>query len=292
VKNPGVNIQPIADVPSDGAPSHATAVDRTKGGRTIQSIERALDLLDILATGDSEFALHEIAARAGLNNSTCHHLLATLVKRGYVGRNRRTRAYFLGARITELSNSRLKQFNLTDIAMPELKQLNETTRESVHLAVMQGHALVTLAKLESRLPVRVGSDETGKTNAAHATATGKAILAWLPEPEIARVIASNGLARFTEKTIGSIAGLMEDLRLTRRNGYAIDSEEFQPGVVCIGAAIRDHAGAVIGSISCSMPLMRANGKARDKVKTAVKLCAAAISERLGGAKPAPKPSKV
>lgn len=292
MKNPGVNIQPIADTQSDGAPSRATAVDRTKGGRTIQSIERALDLLDILATGDCELALHEIAARAGLNNSTCHHLLATLVKRGYVGRNRRTRSYFLGARITELSNSRLKQFNLTDIAMPELKQLNETTRESVHLAVMQGHALVTLAKLESRLPVRVGSDETGKTNAAHATATGKAILAWLPEPEIARVIASNGLPRFTEKTIGSIAGLMEDLRLTRRNGYAIDSEEFQPGVVCIGAAIRDHAGAVIGSISCSMPQMRADGKARDKVKTAVKLCAAAISERLGGTKPAPKPSKV
>jgi len=213
------------------------------------------------------------------------------VKRGYVGRNRRTRSYFLGARITELSNSRLKQFSLTDIAMPDLRQLNETTRESVHLAVLQGHALVTLAKLESRLPVRVGSDETGKANAAHATATGKAILAWLPEAEIARVIANNGLHKFTEKTIGSIAALMEDLRLTRRNGYALDSEEFQPGVVCIGSAIRDHNGAVIGSISCSMPHMRSKGKARDNVKAAVKLCAAAISERLGGNKPAPKPSK-
>ena len=290
MKNPGVNIQPMADNALDGALPRETA-HRIKGGRTIQSIERALDLLDILASGDSELALHEIAARAGLNNSTCHHLLATLVKRGYVGRNRRTRSYFLGGRITELSNSRLKQFNLTDIAMPELRQLNESTRESVHLAVMQGHALVTLAKLESRLPVGVGSDEAGKTNAAHATATGKAILAWLPEAEIARVIASHGMPRFTDKTIGSIAGLMEDLRLTRRNGYAIDSEEFQPGVVCFGAAIRDHAGAVIGSVSCSMPLMRAKGKERDKVKAAVKLCAAAISERLGGTQAASKSGK-
>ncbi len=290
MKNAGVNIQPIADSHPDGALSRVRA-ERLKAGRTIQSIERALDLLEILATGDSELALHEIAARARLNISTCHHLLATLVKRGYVGRNRRTRSYFLGARITELSNSRLKQFNLTDIAMPELRQLNETTRESVHLAVMQGHALVTLAKLESRLPIGVGSDEPGKTNAAHATATGKAILAWLPEAEIARVIASHGLTRFTENTIGTIAGLMEDLRLTRRNGYAVDSEEFQPGVVCFGAAIRDHAGAVIGSVSCSMPQMRAKGKERDKAKAAVKLCAAAISERLGGVKTAPKPSK-
>ena len=171
--------------------SRAGAPSSRSNGRSTSSI--------FWPTGDSELALHEIAARAGLNNSTCHHLLATLVKRGYVGRNRRTRSYFLGARITELSNSRLKQFNLTDIAMPELKQLNETTRESVHLAVMQGHALVTLAKLEFALPVGVGSDETGKTNAAHATATGKAILAWLPEAEIARVIASHGMPRFTEQ---------------------------------------------------------------------------------------------
>ena len=97
VKNPGVNIHSIADSQPDGALSRIPT-DRIKS-RTIQSIERALDLLDILATGDSELALHEIATRSALNNSTCHHLLATLVKRGYVGRNRRTRSYFLGARI-------------------------------------------------------------------------------------------------------------------------------------------------------------------------------------------------
>ncbi|WP_170937270.1 MULTISPECIES: IclR family transcriptional regulator [Rhodomicrobium] len=263
-----------------------------RSARTIQSIERALDLLDILAAANSELPLGEIAAQSGLNSSTCHHLLATLVKRGYVGRNRRARTYFLGARILELSNSRLKQFNISEIAMPELRQLNHTTGESVHLAVMQGYALVTLAKLDARLPVRVGSDAIGKSNAAHATATGKAILAWLPEPEIARVIANHGLPRFTEKTIGTIAGLMEDLRLTRRNGFSIDNEEFQPGVVCIGAAVRDHAGAVIAAVSCSMPQMRAKGKLREKVKLAVKLCAATISERLGSPKDGAAPNRV
>ena len=289
MKSSGVNIDPIEAGQRDAA-LPIDAAGQIKSGRTIQSIERALDLLDILAA-DRELALHEIAARAGLYTSTCHHLLATLVKRGYVGRDRRTRSYFLGARVTELSNSRLKQFNLADIAMPALRQLNETTREAVHLAVLQGHALVTLAKLDSRLPVGVGSDETGKANAAHATATGKAILAWLPEAEIARVIASNGLPRFTKATIDTIAGLMEDLRLTRRHGFAVDSEEFQLGVVCFGAAIRDHSGAVIGSVSCSMPLMRAKGKERENAKVAVKLCAATISERLGGVNPAAKPHK-
>ena len=255
-----------------------------KGPRTIQSVDRALALLDVLGDASGALPLNEIAAQAGLNVSTCHHLLATLAARGYVGRVPRGRDYFLGPRITELSQRRLGQFSLVDIAMPELRALNDETLESVHLAVLQGNALVTLAKLDSRLPIRVGADEAGKTGAAHATATGKAILAWLPEAEIARVIADTGLRRFTDRTISTIAELMEELRLVRRNGHSVDNEEFQPGVVCYGAAIRDQAGAVIGSISCSMPSMRAEGSHAGKAKAAVKACAAAISERFGSPK--------
>jgi len=256
-----------------------------KEPKTIQSVERALDIMEILAKADGEMALHELAAGANLNTSTCHHLLATLVKRGYAGQTARTRNYFLGPQITELSESRLRQFNLMDIAMPELRRLNDITLESVHLAVMQGLSLVTYARLDSKLPIRVGSDAGGKADAAHATATGKAILAWLPEPEIARVIANGGLKRFTNKTILTISELMEDLRLVRRNGYSLDSEEFQVGVICVGAAIRDQAGAVIGSVSSSMPSMRAEGKHMELVRNSVVDCASAISSRFGRLEP-------
>jgi IclR family acetate operon transcriptional repressor len=278
--NEGSNIL-THQVPGTGKGEEVPAMAKVKGARTIQSVERALDLLEILAGAEQELPLHELAERAGLNVSTCHHLLATLARRGYVGQTPRSRCYFLGSRITELSDSRIKQFNLVDVAMPALRQLNQETLESVHLAVLQGHSLMTLAKLDSRLPIRVGSDETGKANASHATATGKAILAWLPEAEIARVIAETGLHRFTDKTISTIADLMEDLRHVRRNGYAVDNEEFQPDVICVGAAIRDHAGAVIGSVSCSMPRMRASGEHLEKSIAAVKSCAAVISERFG-----------
>jgi IclR family acetate operon transcriptional repressor len=249
--------------------------------RTIQSVERALDLLEILAEANGEMALNALAGKSGLNISTCHHLLATLIKRGFAGQTPRTRSYFLGPRITDLSESRLKQFNLLDVAMPELRRLNDLTLESVHLAVMQGVSLITLAKLESKLPIRVGTDDALKTDAAHATATGKAILAWLPEAEIARVIAHGNLKRFTEKTISTISELIEDLRLVRRNGYALDNEELQPGVVCVGSAIRDHSGAVIGSISCSMPRMRADGDHMDVVRRSVIECTSLISTRFG-----------
>lgn len=250
-------------------------------GRTVQSVERAFDILELLADAGRELQLREVAQITGLNVSTCHHLLSTMVKRGYAGQNPRGRTYFVGSKVLELSDSRLRQFDILDVAMPELRRLNQATGESVHLAVMQGHDLTTLAMLESTQPIRVGSDGSGKTNAAHATATGKAILAWLPETEIARVIAEKGLSRFTDKTITGIADLMEDLRHVRRNGFAVDREEFQPGVTCIGSAIRDHAGAVIGSISCSMPNIRANSEHFDAVKGAVRQTTTVLSELLG-----------
>jgi IclR family acetate operon transcriptional repressor len=271
----------IDDVPLDGLA--ADAEPRAKQPRTIQSLERALNLVDILAFSQSELALNELASRAALNVSTCHHLLATLVKRGYVGQNPRTRGYYLGNRITELSNARIKQFNLIEIAMPELKRLNETTRETVLLSALQGHTLVTLAKLNSQMPVGVGSEEYGQSGGAHATGTGKAILAWLPDAEIARTIADAGLPLFTERTIGTLAELIEEFRHVRRNGYAIDDEEFQHGVFGVGAAIRNMTGAVIGAVSCLIPKMRAENEYTARAITEVKNCAAAISERLGAA---------
>ena len=146
-----------ADTVGAGVPG---AQKRDKIPKTIQSVERALDILEILAEADSEMALNELASGAHLNTSTCHHLLATLVKRGYAGQTSRTRNYFLGPQITELSDSRLKQFNLLDIAMPELRRLNEKTLESVLASLgLHGHdcGAHTAFQLRERLVTRVGA---------------------------------------------------------------------------------------------------------------------------------------
>ena len=262
-------------------------LERHSFGRTVQSVERAFDILELLASAEREMQLREITQATGLNASTCHHLVSTLVKRGYVGQNPRGRTYFISNKVLELSTSRLRQFDLKDAAMPELRKLNKKTGESVHLAAMQGYDLTTLAKLDSTRPIRVGTDMSGKADAAHATATGKAILAWLPETEIARVIAEKGLSGFTDKTMTGMADLLEDLRHVRRNGFSTDKEEFQPGVTCVGSAIRDHSGAVIGSISCSMPTLRAEGDHLETVIRAVQQSTTAVSQLLGGS---PEPS--
>ena len=267
----------------DPAPSRRAALEPTRAnpGRTIQSVDRAIDVLEALGQAGEELPLKEIARKTGLNVSTCHHLLATLVNRGYVGRSRLGRLYFIGGKVSELSRSRLSQFSVVELAMPELRRLNRETGETVHLSVLQGHQLVALARLDSSHPVGVGSASASVSMAAHATAGGKAILAWLPEVEIDKVLADTGLKQFTDNTITDTQAFMTELRNIRRNGFASDYEEFQPGVRCIGSAVRDYNGAVIAAVSCSMPEMRATTELVGKVRDAVCVCAKILSERLG-----------
>jgi IclR family transcriptional regulator, acetate operon repressor len=118
-------------------------------------------------------------------------------------------------------------------------------------------------------------------DAPHATSVGNAIMAWLPEDEMRRIVA-HGMKRFTDNTITDFPALIESLRVVRRNGYAIDREEFLPGVICVGAAIRDQAGTVIGAISASTPTMRESEEhvalMRDEINAATRTLSAEFGE--------------
>lgn len=243
-------------LPGPGAEARPSR-GRAAGDRhSIQSVDRALFLLETIAEAGGETTLTELANRTGLNISTCHHLLATLIKRGFAAKVPGRRLYALGARIHFLSHACL-QVDLPRRAEPYLEAINRATGETVHLAALQGDAVVTLAVREARHAVRVDTGKIGKVEAPHATSVGKAIMAWLPENEIQRIVAS-GMKRYTDHTITELPALIESLRVVRRNGYAIDREEFLPDVICVGAAIRDQAGTVIGAISASTPAMRAS----------------------------------
>lgn len=223
---------------------------------TIQSVDRALDILEALARAQEALPLVTLAGEVGLNPSTCHHLLATLAQRGYVVQEPRTRYYCLGNQVLQLQHARVQQIDLASLVGPILRELNRSTGEAVHLAVLQARELVTVAKLESLHPIKVDNGFVGKSNAAHATATGKAILAYLPEVELDEMIAARGLHPFTRRTITDPGVLMAELERVRQSGYAVDDEEFQPGVICVGAPVRNHAGQVVASISISAPQMR------------------------------------
>jgi IclR family acetate operon transcriptional repressor len=253
---------------------------RDQNGSSIQSVDRALTLLETIAELGGETTLSKLASRTGLNISTCHHLLATLVQRGFVTKGLGRRGYALGARILYLSHVCL-QVDLPRRAQSAVDRISQATGETVHLAALQGDELVNVLKRESRHAVRVDGGTIGTADAVHATATGKAILAWLPEDEIRRIVTAHGMTRFTPNTITDFPTLMEALRLVRRNGVAFDREEFRPGVICVGAAIRDQSGAVVGSISASTPMMRASEEHLDQMREEVIAATRALSIELG-----------
>lgn len=258
----------------------ARSTQRAEPG-SVQSVERAITLLDLLAQSGNGISLTDLSGRAGLNISTCHHLLATLVKLGYVAQVPGRRTYALGARVLGLGQAFMRQVDLPRRAQPVLDQLNAVTGEAVHLAVLQGDRVVTVAKSEGRQAVRVDTGVIGTPEAPHASATGKAMLAWLPEDQMRRILAVNGMTRFTPNTITDSAALIEEMRLVRRNGYAMDREELQPGVVCVGAAVRDHSGAVIGSLSASAPAFRAGEEQLARMCAAVVEAARSLSAEFG-----------
>ena len=268
-------IQPVPKVKTQ--PPRA----RVNGERhSIQSVDRALFLLETIAEAGGEATLTDLATRTGLNISTCHHLLATLIQRGFAAKVPGRRLYALGARILYLGHACL-QVDLPRRAQPFMEAINNATGETVHLAVLQGDSVVTLAVREARHAVRVDTGKVGKLEAPHATSVGKAIFAWLPEDEMRRILAG-GMKRFTANTITEFPALLESLRIVRRNGYAMDREEHLPGVICVGAAIRDHAGTVIGAISASTPTMRASEEhialMRDEIVAATRALSAQFGE--------------
>ncbi|QFY60463.1 IclR family transcriptional regulator [Rhizobium grahamii] len=251
------------------AKSRSTSDD--SAGTIVQSVDRALMILDIIAAAGGVETLNNISSTSGLNVSTCHHLINTLSKRNYVVRAEGRGAYALGPQVKVIASSFNSEDDLLRRAEPWIDRINEVTGETVHLAMMQGDDLVTLVKRDARHAVRVDSGMIGKSAAAHATATGKALLAWMSETEVNRVLAAKGMRSFTPKTIVDAQALFADLENVRKVGFSIDHEEFQPHVVCIGAAIVS-GGKAVASLSASTPIMRADeehlGLIRDEVMAA------------------------
>jgi IclR family acetate operon transcriptional repressor len=273
---PGTNGRAVVEAAPNAAARHS-----------IQSVDRALLLLETIADMGGEATLTELATRTRLNISTCHHLLATLIKRNFVAKVPGRRLYALGARILYIGHACL-QVDLPRRAQPYLENINLATGETVHLAALQGEVISVLSVREARHAVRVVTGNLGKIAAPHAQSIGKAMRAWLPADEIRRIVGKE-MKRYTENTITDFSDYVEELRLVRRAGHASDQEEYLPGVTCIGAAIRDQAGAVIGGISASMPTMRATKEHLALVRDEVMAATRALSIEFGAsAQPGPE----
>ncbi len=252
----------------------------TFDGNAVRSVDRAAALLLALGESHGEAGVTELARRLGLHKSTASRLLATLEKRGLVEQDEENGKYRLGLVVIRLAERAERTLDLRSIAMPELDRLARATRETTGLGVLDGDQLLTVAQADGPNLVAMG-DWTGRSVPLHAVASGKVLLASLPEREIMRLVR-RGLQRFTDHTITGLEPLLEDLARVRRRGFATAFGEFEATMNAVAAPVHDARGAVVAAVDVWGPSFRVTpGRVAELVQHA-RESAAAISVRLGG----------
>ena len=232
-----------------------TVADRSSppGAGGVQSLERALDILERLSRSKSELGVSEIGPAVKLANGTAHRLLATLVHRGYARQNPETRKYALGIKALALAINVREQ--LGPMARPFLRELTEISRESSNLAALDRNSVVYIEQVPAPRLVRMFT-EPGNRVPPHSSGTGKVLLAYQSEETIDSITRQTGLPRFTPHTITDAEQLKSELEGIRQQGYAVDSEEMEEGVRCLAAPVFGPDGSILAAMSVSGPAGR------------------------------------
>lgn len=266
------------------AAKHATAY-------RVQVLDRAFTILNALAEDGPELGLTELSGRLRLHKSTVHRLLMMLEQNRYVEKNPSSAQYRLGWKLFELGMQAVARRDLFQLAPPIVEWLMAETGETAHLGILREGEVVSVVNAESQQTVRTPST-VGRRAPAHCTSVGKAILAFLPRQQVVEFVRTHGLRSYTRNTITRLSLLESELRRTRELGYAVDDEEREDGLRCIGAPVRDHTGRIVAAISIAGPAFRVGQDRLPALAASVMSGAARLSASLGyqqgkGAPPAP-----
>jgi len=252
---------------------------RNDGAYQLHSLARAVSMLEVLGQSDGPLSLAEICQRLDLHKSTAHRSLMVLERSALIERTQENR-FRLGLKLYELGNRAVEQIDLRARVQPVLRRLASQVGETVHLSVLQKTSIVYLDKVEPNRRVCI-STKTGTSNPVYCTAMGKAMLAFQPEPILEQIAAKIRFVRYTSKTIGSREALSDALANIRRRGYAIDDEEIELGVRCIGAPIFNENRQAIAAMSVSGPTSRITVQSVPGIAKKLLHCCADISASLG-----------
>lgn len=222
-------------------------------GTSVQSLQRAFFLLEILSRTPSGLTLGELSLRTGLHKSTVHRLLGTLIALGYV---RKRGVYMLTSRLFELGARVVECADVTETVKPLLRGLSVRIGETVNLVIRDGTESLCVYTSESPLNELRMVCRVGKRRPLYSTAAGKAILAPLPDEEIQELWESSEIVGYTPRTITRLEDFLKDLARTRARGYAVDDEENEAGVRCVAAGLTDRCGVTGASYSVSGPVSR------------------------------------
>src|SRR5712671_5383355 len=256
--------------------------DPRDGG--VQSVDRALQIIETLAEDDEGYRLSDLAVRTGLSTSTAHRLLATLEKRRFVQFDRTASKWHVGAQSFAVGATFTRRRNFVAQAVPYLRKLRDRTRETANLAVVDDEAIMVLTRVESREIMRSLTKVGGRV-AMVASGVGKAVLATYSDAEVGAIIRHHGMPRLTEKSIVRPGDLFKDLAAIRRRGYAVDNEEACMGLRCIAAVVYNDCSEPLAAISVSGMTSRVSDDRLPDLGRAVREVAAELTVVLGGVLP-------
>jgi IclR family transcriptional regulator, acetate operon repressor len=247
----------------------------------VQSLERAFDVLETLASSDDDVALSQITARTGLPLGTVHRLLSALVARGYAAQNPETRLYGPGPGLLEVAARAAtnRRFDLGRIARPCLRELTAGTDETSNLLTLQGDEGVYSEQIPSPRMVRMFT-EVGQRVPLYCTGGGKAILSGFALEHLEAYLERVELRGWTPQTLTTPEALLHELATARERGFALDDEEREAGVCCVAAPIFDRFGRCVAALSISGPTTRMS-RARalalgPQVRKAADVCSAQL----------------
>jgi IclR family acetate operon transcriptional repressor len=250
----------------------------------VQSVDRALHIIETLAEDDEGYRLSDLAVRTGLSTSTAHRLLTTLEKRRFVQFDRTKSKWHVGAQSFAVGATFTRRRNFVAQAMPYLRKLRDQTRETANLAIVDDESIIVLTRIESREIMRSLTKVGGRV-AMVASGVGKAVLATYPDEDVSAIIRRHGMPRLTEKSIIRASDLFRELAAVRRQGYAVDDEEARMGLRCVAAVVFNDCSEPLAAISVSGMTSRVTGERLPELGKAVCEVARELTVAIGGVMP-------
>jgi IclR family acetate operon transcriptional repressor len=254
--------------------------DEVRAGQ-VQSVTRALAILRGLAESGDGMTLSDVAQIVGLAPSTAHRLLTTLQQERFVRFDATAHLWQVGVEAFIIGNAFVRTRDVVAMARPYLRRLMEEGGETANLYLEQDGEAICMAQVECRQMMRAIARPGGRVK-MHCSGAGKAMLGWLADAELTRVIRTHGLKRFTERTLDTPSRLRRDLELVRERGYAVDDEEHAVGLRCVASVVFDEHGQPVAALSLSGPGARVDETRLAELGALTARVAAEFSAELGG----------
>lgn len=248
--------------------------------KSVQTLDRALDIIELLSTEREGLGVTDIGFRLGLHKSTVHRLLSALGERGYIEKDPKYGRYKLGLKFVEISGLFLSKLELKTEAMPYLRNLAQITGQPVHLAILSGKDAIYIEKVEVLNSIRMYS-QIGKRIPVYCSAIGKVLLSGVSDETLDKLLGDIDFQPFTPHTLTCKEGLKQEVKRARQNGWAIDNCEHEEDIRCIAAPVRDYTGKIIAAVSTSGNTRIMSEQKDEEVSRYVVAAAMNISRKMG-----------